>query len=104
MESAQFLSDTWAGLYNREIWSLWPYEGPILGCLKEHGCLDDGPALNFLDQTLSQFPDGYKRRVTLASVDVNTGDFIRFNQDNTDYADLHMRALASGSIPGVFPP
>ena len=103
-ESAQFLSDTWAGLHNNDIWQLWQGEGLIRGCLKEHGCLDDSPALKFLDDTLKQFPEGYKRRITVASGDANTGDFITFDQTTMPFADLHQAALASGSIPGAFPP
>ena len=103
MESAQFLSDTWSGLVNEEIWQTWD-EGFLMGCLTEHGCLDDSPALNFLDETLKKFPDGYKRRVTLASGNANNGEFTTFDQTNTDFSELHQAALASGSIPGVFPP
>ena len=74
------------------------------GCLQEGGCLDDTPALNLFDQILQQFPDGYQRRVTIGAVDANTGDSVKFDQDNTAFADLHQRALASGSIPLIFPP
>ena len=66
-------------MQNDEVWQLWDYKGPIEGCLTEHGCLDTRPALNWLDDTMKEFPDGYKRRVTVASVDVNTGDYIEFN-------------------------
>lgn len=66
--------------------------------------MDDSPALAFLEGVLAQFPEGYKRRVTVGSGSVNTGDFVTFDQDNTSFADLHQAALASGSIPGVFPP
>ena len=77
---------------------------PIEGCIKEAGCLDDSPALSFLDDILKAFPDGYKRRVTLGSGNVNTGEFVTFDQTNTSFADLHQAALASGSIPAIFPP
>ena len=53
---------------------------------------------------LLTFPDGYKRRITVASGDANTGDFVTFDQTNMPFSNLHQAALASGSIPGVFPP
>lgn len=83
---------------------MWGGYGPIQGCIHERGCLDDSPALTFLDDVLKQFPDGYKRRVTLGSGDVNTGEFITMDQTNVSFEELHQSALASGSIPGVFPP
>ena len=79
MESAQYLSDTWANLHTHDIWKWWDYEGPIEGCIKEQGCVDTSPAIAFLGNLLAQFPDGYKRRMTVAAVDVNTGDFIQFD-------------------------
>ena len=104
VESAQFLSDTWANITNPEIWRLWGDKTPIQGCLTERGCLDDSYALTFLQTVLAQFPDGYKRRVTLGAGNVDNGDFETFDQENTPFDELHYAALASGSIPGVFPP
>ena len=103
MESAQWLSDTWANLHTHDIWVKWDGEDVIEGCLKEQGCVDSSPAVSFLDEILAGFPDGYKRRITIAAVDVNTGDFILFDQDNTEFSELHQAAFASGSIPFVFP-
>ena len=57
-----------------------------------------------MDDLLLDFPDGYKRRITVASGDANTGDFVTFDQTNMPFSNLHQAALASGSIPGVFPP
>ena len=66
--------------------------------------MNTDPALNFFDWLLSQFPEGYKRRITVGSASVNDGEFVTFDQNNTAFEDLHNAALASGSIPGVFPP
>ena len=46
----------------------------------------------------------FAKRVTVASVDLQTGEYHEFNQSNTNYYDFGQAALASGSIPGVFPP
>ena len=40
----------------------------------------------------------------MASGDANTGDFVTFDQTNMPFTQLHQAALASGSIPGAFPP
>lgn len=48
--------------------------------------------------------DSYQRRVSVAAVDVGTGEYVEFNQDNTSYFDMAQASLSSGSIPGVFPP
>ena len=40
----------------------------------------------------------------MASANVETGEYETFTQDNVAWADYHHAALASGSIPGVFPP
>jgi len=43
--------------------------------------------------------------VTLAAVDVNTGEYNLFNATNLDFfTELGHAAMSSGSIPGVFPP
>jgi predicted acylesterase/phospholipase RssA len=82
---------------------MWP-GGLVGGLLFQGGVIDDSPALQFLRDTLAQFPEGYKRRVSLAAADVNTGEYVIFDQENTSWDDLSQAALSSGSIPGVFPP
>ena len=42
--------------------------------------------------------------MTLGAGNVDNGDFETFDQVNTPFDELHYAALASGSIPGVFPP
>jgi len=65
--------------------------------------VDNTPLLEFLTNTISQFDD-YKRRVVLMSTEVNTGDATFFNNDNLPFRDLPKAAVASSSIPGIFPP
>ena len=42
--------------------------------------------------------------MTIAAVDVDTGDYVEFDQKNTPYYDMPQAAKSSGSIPFVFPP
>jgi predicted acylesterase/phospholipase RssA len=45
---------------------------------------------------------GFARQVSLGSLDINSGEFYEFNQDNTAYEDFAEAAMCSGSIPFVF--
>ena len=74
------------------------------GCLFEAACLDDTPAQNTFQEILKQFPDGYKRRVTVGAGNANNGDFETFNQSNTTWDELHTAVIGSSSIPGIFKP
>lgn len=46
----------------------------------------------------------YGRRVSVSCADANTGEFVEWNQKNTNYYDFGQAGLSSGSIPVVFPP
>ena len=57
--------------------------------------------LDWLDDSLESFTE-VKRRFSIAAVDVNTGDFVVFNQTNTEFDDLPLAGMSSSSIPAVF--
>lgn len=40
----------------------------------------------------------------MATVNVETGQYVEFNNDNIDFSELSQAALSSASIPFVFPP
>lgn len=42
--------------------------------------------------------------MTVGSGNVDTGEYETFTQDNVAFEDFHLAAMASSSIPGVFPP
>jgi predicted acylesterase/phospholipase RssA len=42
--------------------------------------------------------------LTISAADVETGDFVEFTQDNTNFYDMAQAALSSSSIPILFPP
>ena len=66
--------------------------------------MDNGPLLRYLTDQLYNFPEGAKRRISLGAVNVETGEFEVFDQTNTVFQDFPRAAVASSSIPGVFPP
>lgn len=60
-------------------------EGSFLDLLlEEPSFLDDSPGLEWM-LSVMQIKDGYHRRVSAGAVDVQTGDFVIFDQTNTPY-------------------
>ena len=43
------------------------------------GCIDDAPGIDWLKGLFEQFPDGYKRRVSIGAGNANNGDFEVFD-------------------------
>ena len=74
------------------------------GCKNNGGCLDDSPLLSYFQGITDEFPEGYKRRMSIGASDFNTGEFMVFNQTNTDWSDVATVAKGSCSIPIMFPP
>lgn len=102
VEMSEWLSDQWAMISNKDVWI--PRDGgPVDWFTNEPSLLNDDPALALLRELVS-YKNEIARRFTVGAVDVNTGDFIAMNQDNTVVEDLAQAALSSGSIPAVFPP
>lgn len=97
----QYVSDSWRALNNTDIWAEWPNE--FHEALFGPSVLNDTAGLETIRKIISVKED-YGKRVTVAAVDINTGEFVRFNQTNTPYYDIAQAALSSGSLPGVFPP
>jgi predicted acylesterase/phospholipase RssA len=96
-------SDLWNNLTNSTIWKLWP-EGLVQGFLNEAGAFDDNPLREYLVNVLSEFDGEFKRRISVGTVDANTGDYWLFTQNNTEFYDFAKAAASSASIPGAFPP
>ena len=53
------------------------------------GMLDDSVGLTTLQHLLSDF-DGYGRRITLSAVDIETGDYVEFDQKNMDFYEIYL--------------
>ena len=80
------------------------FENLVRSCLTNKSCTDDSPALEWLTSELGKFPDGFKRNFAVSAVDVDTGEFDTFTQDNCSIEEAPAAALASSSIPGWFQP
>lgn len=60
--------------------------------------------IDFIQKVFGEFPEGYKRKVTIGSENMNTGHWDTFDQNNTEFSELWNACVASSSIPFVFPP
>ena len=100
VEMTEWLSAEWYSLKNSDVW-LWRNTGIKDAILEEPSIFDDDPALEEIEYLMS-FKDDYHRRVSVGTVNANTGEFVEFNQLNTSYKDFARAALSSGSIPIAF--
>ena len=48
--------------------------------------------------------DKVKRKFVVSSVDVDTGEYMAYTEKTVNLEEIPYAALASGSIPAVFPP
>ena len=53
---------------------------------------------------LVSYKNEIARRFVVSAVDANTGDYIAMTQKDTTVDFLAQSAVASGSLPGIFPP
>jgi predicted acylesterase/phospholipase RssA len=72
------------------------------GALSGQGAVDDSPLYETLKKAIKDFLDGYKRRVTMGSINVETGEFETFSQKDTEFEDLPHAAVSSASVPYIF--
>lgn len=99
---SEFVSETWATCTSPDIWVEWP-EGAAAALTSEAGVLDDSPALSFMSDAIAPY-ETIKRKFTVAAVNIETGQYETFNNENTSFEELPQAALSSSSIPGAFPP
>ena len=96
------MSDLWKNLKTSDVWQNWTLS-IAEGLTVKAGLLDNSPLAAFLKGVSKDFT-GYGRRTTIAAANVDTGEYHTFDQKNTAIEDLHKAAVASASIPAVFPP
>lgn len=98
----EWYSDVVANTATHEIWKNWRL-GPLWGLIDKSSLVDDSPMFTYFDEQLKDLGE-IKRRFTIAAVDVGTGEYVTFNQTNTDKDSIAQAAISSSSIPGAFPP
>lgn len=100
-ELAQWGSDLWKNMKTSDIWIDWPL-GKVSGATIMPGLLDDSPLYHMLEGIVKEFTE-FKRRIVIAAVDVGTGEYTQFTNDNIELYELPHAAVSSASIPGAFP-
>lgn len=101
VEMTEYLSESWYNIMTTDIWTARPdYARNIL---KESSVFDDAPGLQTIKDIMS-IKNDFGKRASVSAVDVNSGQFVEFNQKNTIYSDFAQASISSGSIPGVFAP
>jgi len=72
----------------------------ITGLNKKSGLLDTAPLHKFISDFFAERNNTLYRRLSLGSVDANTGNYIVWNESSPDPMKS---VLASAAIPMVFP-
>lgn len=102
VEMTEWLSQQWVEMRSEDVWQERDVGAYDL-IFKEPSILDDSPGVVTLKALVNEKGE-IARRFTVTAVDVNTGDYIAMDNSNTAVEDLAQSAIASGSLPGVFPP
>lgn len=96
----QFLSDTWAGINDKNVYQNWSPFGIVTGLISESGIFDDSPLSKFISSVFSQFGYEMQRKIVVSCVDAVNGDYIIFNETTKD---IVKSIVSSASIPFIFP-
>ena len=79
-------SNLWATLKSSDIWVEWP-EGWKKAIVNRPSLVNDAPALDYFHDVMLPFTE-FKKAVTMAAVNVATGEYTKFNQNNTSFLDM----------------
>ena len=99
---ATYISDLWKNLHTSDVWVDWPL-GKVSGITIMGGAVDNSPLLHFLQALAATFSE-IKRRFVISSVNVETGEYVQWTKDDLILEEMPDAAVASASIPFVFPP
>ena len=91
----------WMNMTNEKVYVEWP-GGFEQGVFNESGVFDTTPLVNLITKVLHDAGKIYKK-VTISSVDTNTGEYITSDEVTVPFEELPERVVASASIPFVFP-
>ena len=78
--------------------------GTVASLLGARSIYDTAPGSETLKNILANFPDGFKKKVSVSAVDVETGQKVTFTDKQVAFEDFHTAVLASASVPVAFPP
>jgi predicted acylesterase/phospholipase RssA len=101
-EMSEWLINFWRNTTSDMIFQQWP-GGMEEGFYNHSGIFDTTPLLNTLTETMAELGGVPQRKLVVASVDANTGEYVTFDSVTSAPEELPQRCLASASIPFVFP-
>jgi len=101
-EMADWLLNFARNLNQGMVFQMWP-GGLEQGLLDESGIVDSTPLLNMLTETMGILGGIVQRKIVVAAVDVETGEYVTFTEQNSSPSELPQRCVASSSIPFAFP-
>lgn len=100
----QFLTDTWEGLEDSDVYENWSPLGLVTGVLAKSGVYNDAPLTSFLTRIFAQFGNEIRRKMVVSCVNVLDGAYHTFTEKTLGSpADIVKAVVSSASIPGVFP-
>jgi Na+/H+ antiporter NhaD/arsenite permease-like protein len=76
---SEWLVQLWLNMTTEEVYTPWPL-GFLSGILVESGVFNNDPLLTLMTNILEQFPERVLRKVVVAAVDVNSGNYVTFNE------------------------
>ena len=98
LNMTEHISDVWLNFKNEDFYV--PREGSFI---HNQSLWDTSPMEDTIRGVMNQNP-GYKKRITIGTAEVNTGEFLEWDQDNTTYYDMARVSVASAAVPIFFPP
>jgi len=96
----QLLSDLWADITRKNLFSQWCALGPVTGVKNKSGIFNTAPLEAYVREFWDRHGSSFKRRIVATSVDSNSGAVINETEDTTDPIKA---IISSASIPFVFP-
>lgn len=78
----------------------WKPAGIVTGLLHYSGVFDTSPLMNLLEGIFKDHNYELKRKITVSCADVNSGDYITFDETHENYSKM---VVSSASIPFAFP-
>ena len=94
------ISQTWESMSTDQLYSNWKPLGIVTGVLQQTGVLDTAPLDTFITNFFNKYGGVLKRRVVVSAVDVNSGTYLNFNENEPDFVKAMM---SSSAIPFIFP-
>ena len=103
VQGSEKLVSLWADLRDEDLYIHRPGT-KVHAMLVEQSLYDTTPGFATLRGILDEFPDGFKKKVSVSAVDAGTGKKVIMTDEDIEYKDFHRAVIASASVPGAFPP